>query len=500
MRARQLCEVDLFMPSNASSGSGTGAAAVTGLPRIILGSALGTMIEWYDFYIFGSLTTVLALKFYPTGNDTFALIAYLATFAVGFLVRPFGALFFGRLGDLVGRRIAFIITLTIMGFSTASIGLLPTFKTAGWISPILLILIRVLQGLALGGEYGGAAVFVAEHVPDNKRGFYTSFIQITATLGLFMSLGVIVATQQSMSTATFQDWGWRLPFLLSIVLVAASLYIRLKMKESPIYTQIKAAGMSSTKPLTDAFTQWVNLKRVLISLFGATAGQGVVWYTGQFYALFYLQTVLKLNAKTANIDVAIALLLSMPFFTVFGSLSDRIGRKKLMMSSLLLAVIFYIPIYKGMQAAAGNNVVSVSSVQDKITKAYKLTPQTIDEATGKHVPAKEAVNANQPLLILYVWLQVILVCMVYGPIAAYLVEAFPAKVRYTSVSLPYHIGNGVFGGLLPLIGLGLCATTGNIYAGLYYPMGIAALTFTVGMIFLKETHGTLIWDEAEKTA
>jgi len=500
MRARQLCEVDLFMPSNASSGSGTGAAAVTGLPRIILGSALGTMIEWYDFYIFGSLTTVLALKFYPTGNDTFALIAYLATFAVGFLVRPFGALFFGRLGDLVGRRIAFIITLTIMGFSTASIGLLPTFKTAGWISPILLILIRVLQGLALGGEYGGAAVFVAEHVPDNKRGFYTSFIQITATLGLFMSLGVIVATQQSMSTATFQDWGWRLPFLLSIVLVAASLYIRLKMKESPIYTQIKAAGMSSTKPLTDAFTQWVNLKRVLISLFGATAGQGVVWYTGQFYALFYLQTVLKLNAKTANIDVAIALLLSMPFFTVFGSLSDRIGRKKLMMSSLLLAVIFYIPIYKGMQAAAGNNVVSVSSVQDKITKAYKLTPQTIDEATGKHVPAKEAVNANQPLLILYVWLQVILVCMVYGPIAAYLVEAFPAKVRYSSVSLPYHIGNGVFGGLLPLIGLGLCATTGNIYAGLYYPMAIAALTFIVGMIFLKETHGTLIWDEAEKTA
>jgi MFS family permease len=488
------------MPSNASSGSGAGAAAVTGLPRIILGSALGTMIEWYDFYIFGSLTTVLALKFYPTGNDTFALIAYLATFAVGFLVRPFGALFFGRLGDLVGRRIAFIITLTIMGFSTASIGLLPTFKTAGWISPILLILIRVLQGLALGGEYGGAAVFVAEHVPDNKRGFYTSFIQITATLGLFMSLGVIVATQQSMSTATFQDWGWRLPFLLSSVLVAASLYIRLKMKESPIYTQIKAAGMSSTKPLTDAFTQWVNLKRVLISLFGATAGQGVVWYTGQFYALFYLQTVLKLNAKTANIDVAIALLLSMPFFTVFGSLSDRIGRKKLMMSSLLLAVIFYIPIYKGMQAAAGNNVVSVSSVQDKITKAYKLTPQTIDEATGKHVPAKEAVNANQPLLILYVWLQVILVCMVYGPIAAYLVEAFPAKVRYSSVSLPYHIGNGVFGGLLPLIGLGLCATTGNIYAGLYYPMAIAALTFIVGMIFLKETHGTLIWDEAEKTA
>ncbi len=484
----------------ASNVSTSRADSVTGLPRVIVGSALGTMIEWYDFYIFGSLATVLSLKFYPPGNDTFALIAYLATFAVGFLVRPFGALFFGRLGDLVGRRIAFIITLTVMGFSTASIGLMPTYRAAGWFSPIVLILIRMLQGLALGGEYGGAAVFVAEHVPDNKRGFYTSFIQITATLGLCLSLGVILATQQSMNAAAFQNWGWRLPFLLSIVLVCISLYIRLKMKESPIYSQIKAAGMSSAKPLTDAFTKWVNLKQVLISLFGATAGQGVVWYTGQFYALFYLQTVLKLNAKTANIDVAIALLAAMPFFTVFGSLSDRIGRKKLMMTSLLLAVVFYIPIYKGMQQAAGNNVVSVSSVQDKVTKSYKLTPQTVDAVTGKLVPAKEAVNANQPMLILYVWLQVILVCMVYGPIAAYLVEAFPAKVRYTSVSLPYHIGNGVFGGLLPLIGLGLCATTGNIYAGLYYPIGVAAVSFLFGMVFLKETHGTLIWDEAEQTA
>jgi MFS family permease len=458
------------------------------------------MIEWYDFYIFGSLATVLSLKSYPPGNDTFALIAYLATFAVGFLVRPFGALFFGRLGDLLGRRIAFIFTLTIMGFSTASIGLLPTYHSAGWFSPIILIAIRMLQGLALGGEYGGAAVFVAEHVPDNKRGFYTSFIQITATLGLFVSLAVIVATQQSMSPATFQDWGWRLPFLLSIVLVAISLYIRLKMKESPIFAQMKAAGMSSTKPLTDAFTKWANLKLVLISLFGATAGQGVVWYTGQFYALFYLQTVLKLNAKTANIDVAVALLAAMPFFTIFGSLSDRIGRKKLMMTSLLLAVVFYIPIYKGMQQAAGNRVVSVSSVKDKVTGAVKLTPQTIDAATGKLVAAKEAVNANQPMIILYVWLQVVIVCMIYGPIAAYLVEAFPAKVRYTSVSLPYHIGNGVFGGLLPLIGLGLCAATGNIYAGLYYPIAIAALTMFFGTFALKETHGTLIWDEAETSA
>jgi MFS family permease len=480
--------------ASSSLSPRSGAEGVTSLPRVILGSSLGTMIEWYDFYIFGSLTTVLALKFYPPGNDTFALIAYLATFAVGFLVRPFGALFFGRLGDLAGRRIAFILTLSIMGASTASIGLLPTFHTAGWFSPVMLILIRILQGLALGGEYGGAAVFVAEHVPDNRRGFYTSFIQITATLGLFISLTVIVVTQQSMTPATFQAWGWRLPFLLSIVLVTISLYIRLKMKESPIFAQIKGAGMSSAKPLTEAFTKWPNLKRVLISLLGATMGQGVVWYTGQFYALFYLQTVLKVNPKMANIIVAIALLLSMPFFTAFGALSDRIGRKKLMMTSLLLAVVFYIPIYQGMQQAAGNNVVRVSSVKDKVTGAIKLTPLTVDP-TGKEVPAKEAANANQPLLVLLIWIQVIFVCMIYGPIAAYLVEAFPAKVRYTSVSLPYHIGNGVFGGLLPLIGLGLCASTGNIYAGLYYPIAVAAICFVLGMFLLKETHGTLIWDE-----
>jgi len=469
------------------------------LSRVILGSATGTMIEWYDFYIFGSLTSVLAIKFYPPGNDTFALIAYLATFAVGFLVRPFGALFFGRIGDLFGRRIAFIITLTIMGAATASIGLLPTFKTAGWLSPIILIAIRMLQGLALGGEYGGAAVYVAEHVPDNRRGFYTSFIQITATLGLFISLAVILATQQSMSPATFQQWGWRLPFLLSLILVSISLYIRIRMKESPIYSQIKSAGMHSAKPLTDAFTQWANLKQVLISLFGATAGQGVVWYTGQFYALFYLQTILKVNARTANIVVAVALLAAMPFFTVFGALSDRIGRKKLMMAALLLSVFCYIPIYKGMQQAAGNNVVAVSSVKDKVTGAFRLTPLTQDPASDKLVPAKEAVNANQPLLIFLVWIQVIFVCMIYGPIAAYLVEAFPAKVRYTSVSLPYHLGNGVFGGLLPLVGLSICAATGNIYAGLYYPIAVAALTFIFGTFLLKETHGTLIWDEVQRT-
>jgi MFS family permease len=486
------------MSSPATALPRVNGEKATSLPRVLLASSTGTMIEWYDFYIFGSLATVLSQKFYPAGNDTFALIAYLSTFAVGFLVRPFGALFFGRIGDLVGRKVAFIITLTIMGGSTALIGFMPTYHYAGWFSPIALIVIRVLQGLALGGEYGGAAVYVAEHVPDNKRGFYTSFIQITATLGLFVSLLVILATQQNMSPATFLDWGWRVPFLISIVLVAVSLYIRLSMKESPIYSQIKAAGMSSTKPLTDAFTKWPNLKGVLISLFGATAGQGVVWYTGQFYALFYLQTVLKVPTKTAYIIIAVALLFAMPFFTVFGAISDRIGRKKLMMASLLLAVVTYIPIYHAMQQAAGNNVVTVSSVTDKVTGAIKLTPLTIDEKTGKQVPAKAAENANQPLLMLLVWIQVIFVCMIYGPIAAYLVEAFPAKVRYTSVSLPYHIGNGVFGGLLPLIGLGLCASTGNIYAGLYYPIGVAALTFVVGMIFLRETHGTLIWNEVAK--
>ena len=468
-----------------------------GLWRVILASAVGTMIEWYDFYIFGSLAAVLSLKFYPAGNDTFAYVAYLATFAVGFLVRPFGALFFGRIGDLVGRKYAFIVTLSIMGGATALIGLLPTFQTAGWFSPITLILIRVLQGLALGGEYGGAAVYVAEHVPDRKRGFYTSFIQITATLGLFVSLIVIVLTQQTMSKEAFSAWGWRIPFLASILLVSVSLYVRLKMKESPIFTQIKSSGMASTQPLTDAFTKWDNLKRVLISLFGATAGQGVVWYTGQFYALFYLQTILKINVKQANIIVAIALLCAMPFFTVFGALSDRIGRKWLMMAACLLAVVTYIPIYKSMQNAAGNNIVTVTSTKDKVTGATKLTAMTTDAKTGALVPAKEASAPNQPMLVFLVFIQVIYVCMIYGPIAAYLVEAFPAKIRYTSLSLPYHIGNGVFGGLLPLIGLWSCAATGNIYAGLYYPMIVAALTFVVGSLLLKETHGTKIWDEVK---
>jgi MFS family permease len=462
--------------------------------RVILASSVGTMIEWYDFYIFGSLTAVLALKFYPTGNETFAYIAYLATFAVGFVVRPFGALFFGRIGDLVGRKYAFLVTLSIMGGATAVIGLLPTYATAGWLSPVLLIAIRILQGLALGGEYGGAAVYVGEHVPDNKRGFYTSFIQITATLGLFVSLIVILVTQYAMSKEAFAAYGWRIPFLISLVLVAISLYIRLQMKESPIFQQIKSSGMASVQPLKDAFTKWPNLKNVLISLFGATAGQGVIWYTGQFYALFYLQTVLKVNPRTANVIIAIALLIAMPFFTVVGALSDKIGRKKLMMAGCLLGVVTYIPIYKAMQSAAGNNVVTVKSTKNRVTGAVGLIPFTVDD-TGALKPAIEASNPNVPLLVILVFIQVFYVCLIYGPIAAYLIEAFPAKIRYTSLSLPYHIGNGIFGGLLPLIGLWSCAATGNIYAGLYYPMIVAGMTFIVGSLLLKETSGHKIWDE-----
>jgi MFS family permease len=444
--------------------------------------------------------------FYPAGNDTLALIAYLSTFAVGFVVRPFGALFFGRLGDLVGRKYAFLITLLIMGGATALIGFLPTYATIGFAAPVVLLIIRVLQGLALGGEYGGAAVYVAEHVPDERRGFYTSFIQITATLGLFVSLAVILIVQNAMSREAFSSWGWRIPFLVSIALVVVSLYMRLRMKESPIFQRIKGSGMTSARPLKEAFTHWDNLKRVLISLFGATAGQGVVWYTGQFYALFYLQTILKVNGTSANYIVATALLLGMPFFVVFGALSDRIGRKKIMMAGCLLAALTYIPIYQAMQSAAGSNVATAVSQRNPITGAIALTPLT--EIDGRLVPAPEVLpytdlpqllgDATARSLILLIFIQVLFVTMVYGPIAAYLVEAFPAKIRYTALSLPYHIGNGVFGGLLPLIGLAVVAETGNIYAGLYYPIAVASITFVVGCLLLKESHRVKIWKEIDR--
>ena len=480
--------------------------------KVIGASSVATMIEWYDFYIFGSLAPVIAPLFYPPENQTFAYIAYLATFAVGFVVRPFGALFFGRIGDIVGRKYAFLVTLLIMGAATATIGLLPTYAQIGVAAPITLLLIRVMQGLALGGQYGGAAVYVSEHVPDNRRGFYTSFIQTTATLGFFLSLAVILIVQNTMSAEQFGGkteafGGWRIPFLVSIFLVVISLYVRLRMKESPIFEHLKSSGMTSANPLVEAFTKWENLKIVLISLFGATAGQGVVWYTGQFYALFYLQSILNVTATSANYIVAIALLLGLPFFIVFGALSDRVGRKWIIIAGCVLAVATYLPIYRTMQSVAGSNVVTATSQKDPATGAIKLTPQSMNEggnlvASTKVLPYTSlgdlTSNKTAWMLILLVFIQVLWVTMVYGPIAAFLVESFPAKIRYTALSLPYHIGNGVFGGLLPLIGLSVIAQTGNIYAGLYYPMIVAAITAIVGSIFLRETHGHKIWAEVNE--
>ncbi|MCU1227861.1 MAG: Metabolite transporter [Acidobacteria bacterium] len=429
--------------------------------NVIFASAAGTMIEWYDFYIFGSLAPVIATLFFPKTNPTAAFLLTLATFATGFAVRPFGAIVFGRIGDLVGRKYAFLVTLLIMGGSTFAIGLLPTYSKIGIIAPMLLVVLRLLQGLALGGEYGGAAVYVAEHVPDKRRGYYTSFIQTTATLGLFVSLGVVLAVRTSTSEAAFSAWGWRVPFLLSIVLVAMSLYIRLRLRESPLFSQLKSEGKTSATPLRDSLGNARNWKIILLVLFGAAAGQAVVWYTGQFYALFFLQKVLNVDFVKANIIVAVALALATPFFIVFGALSDRIGRKKIMMAGNLLAALGYYPIYRAM---------------------YEF-----------------AHPVNAVMLTLLVFIQVLFVTMVYGPIAAFLVEAFPAKIRYTSLSLPYHIGNGWFGGFTPLIATAVVARTGHIYAGLWYPIIVAFTTFVIGSIFLKETNQTRIWDEVERT-
>ncbi|WP_440941273.1 MFS transporter [Immundisolibacter sp.] len=488
---------------NASAHAAAAGRTPKGIWKVIGASSAGTMIEWYDFYIFGALAPVIAPLFYPSGNDTLALIAYLSTFAVGFVVRPFGALFFGRIGDRVGRKVAFLITLLIMGGATALIGVLPTYETIGIAAPLALLAIRVLQGLALGGEYGGAAVYVAEHAPDHRRGFYTSFIQITATLGLFVSLAVILSVQGSMSAEAFSAWGWRLPFLLSLLLVGVSFYMRVQMRESPIFEQLRERGMTSAAPIREAFTQPANLKRALVSLFGATAGQGVVWYTGQFYALFYLQSILNVGGLAANTIVACALLLGMPFFVLCGALSDRIGRKRLMMAGFALAVVSYLPIYGAMRDVAGSQVTTVQSQAHPVTGDTTLTPLTLVD--GQLQPASKVLTdlsvgevLRHPAahkLIGLVWLQVLLVTLVYGPIAAYLVEAFPARIRYTAMSLPYHLGNGVFGGLLPVIGLTLVARTGDIHAGLYYPMAIAAMSLVVGSLLLPQTHGTRLWDE-----
>lgn len=430
------------------------------LPLVIIASSVGTMIEWYDFYIFGSLATVIASKFYQTGTPLGDLIAWLAAFAVGFIVRPFGAIVFGRIGDLIGRKYTFLVTMTIMGLCTFLVGVLPTIEVIGSIAGVILILLRILQGLALGGEYGGAATYVAEHSPHGKRGYYTSFIQITATAGLFMSLGVILITRQWLGEEAFTQWGWRVPFLISIVLVAISLYIRISLRESPLFSRLKKSGGVSKNPLTESFGNRLNLRYVALALFGATMGQGVVWYTGQFYALFYLQKIFKVSLVDSNLIVGIALLVGAPLFVVTGMLSDRIGRKPIMLAGMLLAVLTYYPIYGIMAAYA-----------PEAGQMFLFSYQ----------------GYSPFMLGLMVFIQVVYVTMVYGPIAAFLVELFPTKIRYTSMSLPYHIGNGVFGGLVPIIGLSMIESTGNNFAGLWYPMLIAGVCFVVGTLLVPET-------------
>lgn len=483
---------------------------------VITASSVGTLIEWYDFYIFGSLATILAKQFFPQGNPTVAFLSTLATFAAGFVVRPFGAIVFGRLGDLVGRKYTFLVTLVLMGGSTFAIGLIPGYATIGIAAPILVLILRLLQGLALGGEYGGAATYVAEHAPANRRGFYTSFIQTTATLGLFVSIGVILAVRHSVGVDEFATWGWRIPFLLSALLVAISIYIRMRMQESPLFKKIKAEGKISKNPIKESFGKKENLKMVLIALFGAAAGQGVVWYTGQFYAMTFIEQICKVEFVQTRDIIAVALLLGTPFFIVFGGWSDRVGRKYIMLAGMLLAVVLYRPLYKTMYA--------ITDIKTKveIEGARLLTRNSTINATGDttfvHQTSKlysdntvqneirrtrtdgsinelkaETVLSNRDfwLIVGLVFIQVILVTMVYGPIAAFLVELFPTRIRYTSMSLPYHIGNGIFGGLTPFIATWLFEQSkdsngvGDPVAGLWYPIIVAAICFVIGMIFLS---------------
>ena len=427
------------------------------LPFIIGASSVGTLIEWYDFYLYGVLAVFFSRHFFASTLDpTVALILSLLVFWTGFLVRPFGAIVFGHLGDLIGRKFTFMLTLLLMGGSTFVVGLLPGYASIGALAPILLVAMRVLQGLALGGEYGGAATYIAEHSPDNQRGFYTSWIQTTATMGIVFALLVILLCRLGLGDQAFGDWGWRMPFLISAVLVLLSVYIRMKLEESPLYSRLKAQGKASANPAMESFGSGKNWGLMLLALFGATAPEGVVWYTGQFYALFYMTTVLKINYITVYIIMMIALTAAAPFFIVFGSLSDRIGRRNIMTLGFVLAVISYWPVFTWFGAFRDNPVV--------------LT-----------------------ILVFYL---VILVTMVYGPIAAFLVELFPARIRYTSMSLPYHVGNGVFGGLVPAAGASIAAMTGVALSGLFYPMGIALLGVVVSLAGMREpTHHVKIWDE-----
>lgn len=530
--------------------------------KVIFASSLGTVFEWYDFYLYGSLAAIIAKQFFAGLDPTSAFIFALLAFAAGFLVRPFGALVFGRLGDMIGRKYTFLVTILLMGLSTFIVGIIPTYASIGVAAPIILIILRLLQGLALGGEYGGAATYVAEHAPHGKRGAYTSWIQTTATLGLFLSLMVILGTRTAMGEEAFAAWGWRVPFLVSIILLGISVWIRMSMNESPAFKKMKAEGKTSKAPLSESFGQWRNLKIVILALVGLTAGQAVVWYTGQFYALFFLTQALKVDAATANVLVAVALLIGTPFFIVFGTLSDKIGRKPIIMAGCLIAALTYFPLFKALTQAANPDLAAAQArtqvivnadpkecsfqgspiareidfrtscdiakrflaqssvsyenaagsgpatvkIGDKVITAPAATVSggKFDEASTKAIaafkkdvsdalkaagyPAKaDPAKVDKVKVVAILTLLVIYVTMVYGPIAAMLVELFPTRIRYTSMSLPYHIGNGWFGGLLPTTSFAIVAATGNMYNGLWYPIIIAAATFVIGMLFLRET-------------
>ena len=514
---------------------------------VIFASSLGTVFEWYDFYIYGTLAPILAAQFFSGVNPTAAFIFTLLAFAAGFAVRPFGALFFGRLGDLIGRKYTFLITMSLMGVGTFFIGMLPSYASAGIIAPVILIGLRLAQGLALGGEYGGAAIYVAEHAPKNKRGYYTSWIQTTATLGLFMALLLILGIRTYQGEPTFAAWGWRIPFLLSVILLAVSIWIRLKLQESPLFRKMVEEGKQSKRPLTEAFGQWDNAKIAIFALLGATAGEAVVWYGGQFYALFFLLLTAKVPGVTASILIATSLALGTPFFILFGWLSDKIGRKPIILAGFALAVVTYFPIFQGLihftnpklEAALASAPVTVTAdpaecsfqfnpvgtakfttscdiaksalvsrsvnYQNEAapagTKAtVKVGDQTLSatapdfakqlgDAITKHgyPPSANPAEINYPMTILLLTILVIYVTMVYAPIAAWLVELFPTRIRYSGLSLPYHIGNGWFGGFLPATVFAIVAATGNIYSGLWYPIVVAAMSFVVGLIFLPET-------------